>query len=61
MSKSYIKEIFQEQWDDYQLESVSFEVGGNKPFFEFLKGNFLNCKLCDFRLLDIESYYRRKI
>jgi hypothetical protein len=36
-SKSYIKAIFLEQWDDYQLKSVSFEFGGNKPFFEIVK------------------------
>ena len=37
MTKSYVKDIFLEQWDDYQLASISFEYGGNKPFFEFIK------------------------
>jgi hypothetical protein len=37
MSKSYVKDIFLEQWDDYQLASISFEFGGNKVFFEFIK------------------------
>jgi hypothetical protein len=37
MSRSYVKDVYLEQWDDYQLESVSFEKGGNKKFFEFIK------------------------
>jgi hypothetical protein len=37
MSKAYIKEVFGEQWDDYQLAAVSHEFGGNKQFFEMLK------------------------
>ena len=32
---SYIKNIMKEQWDDYQIRSIS--IGGNKPFFQLLK------------------------
>jgi len=31
-----------EHWDDYQLKSVSFEFGGNKPFFEITKEYEIN-------------------
>ena len=34
-SKSYVKNIFKEHWDDYQLRSIA--LGGNKPLFELLK------------------------
>lgn len=36
-SKSYTKDIFNEHWDDYQLQAVSAQFGGNKRFFEFIK------------------------
>ena len=29
MSVAYIKSVFGEQWDDYQLAAVSHEFGGN--------------------------------
>jgi len=32
-----IKDVFGEQWDDYQLRAVSFEFGGNEPFSSWLK------------------------
>jgi len=31
----YIKDIFGEQWDDYQLLALAH--GGNKPLFDFLQ------------------------
>ena len=31
----YIKDIFGEQWDDYQLLSLAY--GGNQNLFEFLR------------------------
>jgi hypothetical protein len=34
-SKSYVKNVFKEQWDDYQLRAI--ETGGNKPLFELMK------------------------
>lgn len=34
-SFTYIKDVFKEHWDDYQLRSVC--IGGNKPLFELLK------------------------
>jgi hypothetical protein len=37
MSKSYVKDVYNEQWDDFQLASVASMIGGNKPFFEILK------------------------
>lgn len=37
MSRSYVKDAFLEQWDDFQLKSVSSEFGGNKKFFDFIK------------------------
>ena len=38
----YIKDIFNEQWDDYQLKALAY--GGNKNLFEFLKGYELDNK-----------------
>lgn len=35
MHNSYVKALFSECWDTWQLRMV--EVGGNKRFFEFLK------------------------
>jgi hypothetical protein len=32
---SYIKNIMKDQWDDYQIRSIT--IGGNKPFFQLLK------------------------
>jgi hypothetical protein len=32
---SYVKDVFNEQWDDYQLRSVAF--GGNQPLFALMK------------------------
>jgi len=31
----YVKDVHGEQWDDYQLRSLT--LGGNKKFFEVLK------------------------
>ena len=35
MSKTYVKDVLNEHWDDYQLKSV--QLGGNKQLFEILK------------------------
>ena len=35
MNQSYIKQLFSESWDSFQLRMV--QVGGNKRFFEFMK------------------------
>ena len=35
MFSSYIKPLFQESWDGFQLRMVA--IGGNKRFFEFLR------------------------
>ena len=35
-SRSQIKEVFAEQWDDCQLEAIAPGVGGNKAFYTFL-------------------------
>ena len=32
---SYIKDVYNEHWDDYQLRSISF--GGNQPLFQIMK------------------------
>lgn len=53
MSKSYIKDIFNEHWDDYQLNAVSVQYGGNKRFFEFIK-------TYDIHLLTINEKYKHK-
>lgn len=34
-SNLYVKNVYGEHWDDYQLRSVS--IGGNQPFFQVLK------------------------
>jgi hypothetical protein len=36
-SRSQIKDVFGEQWDDYQLEAIAPGVGGNKLFYTFLQ------------------------
>ena len=36
-SRSQVKEVFTEQWDDFQLEAVAPGVGGNKPFYTYLQ------------------------
>ena len=35
MDKSYVKSIFHDLWDSYQMKIVT--VGGNQPFWDFLK------------------------
>ena len=35
MSQCYIKEVFSDSWDTFQLRMV--QVGGNKRFFEFMR------------------------
>ena len=32
---SYVKNVFEEHWDDYQLRSVAF--GGNQALFQLMK------------------------
>jgi hypothetical protein len=32
---SYVKDVYNEHWDDYQLRSVC--IGGNQPLFNLLK------------------------
>jgi hypothetical protein len=53
MSKSYVKDIFLEQWDDYQLASISFEYGSNKRFFDFIKEY-------DIQGLTVDQKYKHK-
>ncbi len=36
-SYSIVKDIFNEHWDDYQLESIAPGVAGNKAFFTYLQ------------------------
>jgi len=35
MSKCYVKEVYKEHWDDYQLSSI--QIGGNSKLFEIMK------------------------
>lgn len=35
MSRTYVKKVAEEHWDDYHLRSV--QLGGNKPLFDILK------------------------
>jgi hypothetical protein len=35
MDRSYVKDIFEEVWDQYQIKSVS--LGGNRKFWDFMK------------------------
>eukprot|EP00350_Pseudokeronopsis_sp_OXSARD2_P012397 CAMPEP_0170542248 /NCGR_PEP_ID=MMETSP0211-20121228/1737_1 /TAXON_ID=311385 /ORGANISM="Pseudokeronopsis sp., Strain OXSARD2" /LENGTH=84 /DNA_ID=CAMNT_0010845251 /DNA_START=347 /DNA_END=601 /DNA_ORIENTATION=+ len=56
-----IKSLFEEHWDDYQLRSVSFEFGGNKPFFDVLKEyNISNVPMHEKYKKPAASYYQRK-
>lgn len=36
-AKSQLKDVFGEQWDDYQLEAIAPGVGGNKAFYSYLQ------------------------
>jgi hypothetical protein len=36
-SRSGVKDVYGEQWDDYQLESIAPNVGGNKSFYAYLQ------------------------
>ena len=36
-SYSIVKDIFHEQWDDYQLEAIAPGVAGNKAFFTYMQ------------------------
>ena len=36
LEKSFIKPL-SEFWYDYQLKFISLNVGGNKPFYDFMK------------------------
>ena len=36
MDKSYVKSIFEDLWDSYQINVVTIG-GGNKPFWDYLK------------------------
>ena len=40
MSGIYAKDMFNEQWDDYQLRSIQF--GGNKALFDIQKEYNIN-------------------
>ena len=35
MSQSYVKDVYSEHWDDYQLRSVCY--GGNQALFQIMK------------------------
>ena len=35
--RSQVKEIFAEQWDDFQLEAIAPGVGGNKLLFNYMQ------------------------
>ena len=37
MDKSYVKSIFDELWDEYQLRSIDQGVGGNKKWYDLAK------------------------
>ena len=36
-SRSQVKEVLAEQWDDIQLEAVAPGIGGNKLFYNFVQ------------------------
>jgi hypothetical protein len=35
-SRSGVKEVFVEHWDDYQLEAIAPGIGGNKLFYNYM-------------------------
>ena len=37
MNQSYIKNLSEELWDEYQLKSIDKNVGGNKKWYDLLK------------------------
>jgi len=61
MSKSYVKDVFNDQWDDYQLSSVSSMIGGNKPFFDILKEFAIHTLPIEQKYVHtVVKYYSRK-
>jgi len=37
MAGSYVKNLYYEAWDDYQMSFFIPGVGGSKPFYDFMK------------------------
>ncbi|CDW79899.1 adp-ribosylation factor gtpase-activating [Stylonychia lemnae] len=61
-SQSQVKDIFNEWWDDYQLEAVSPEFGGNKRFFQLLQEyNIHTLTIQDKYQHKAVKYYARKL
>lgn len=60
MDKCYIKGIFNDLWDTYQLHAVT--QGGNKKFWDFMKDYNLEAKEIVPKYLSSESlYYKRRL
>ena len=53
-TKSGIKDIHNEMWDDNQLEAINSQMGGNERFFHFLMDYKIN-------ELSIKEKYRHKV
>lgn len=57
-----MKDVFNEQWDDYQLEAVSTGFGGNKLFFNLLREyNIQALPILEKYQHKAAKYYARKL
>lgn len=60
MDQSYIKSLFEELWDDYQVKCM--ELGGNKPFWDFMKAYNAEWKsIQDKYKSRAAKYYKRRL
>jgi len=58
MSSSYVKPIFDDLWDSYQLKVVSF--GGNQRFWDFMKDYKSETKPISSKYNTAESKFYKK-
>ncbi|TNV74259.1 hypothetical protein FGO68_gene6916 [Halteria grandinella] len=61
MDKTYIKPIFEDLWDTYQLQVITF-TGGNKQFWDFMKDYKTEQKPISIKYNTSEAlYYKRRL
>lgn len=57
--ESYIKQVFAESWDTYQIRIV--EVGGNKRFFDFLSEYQQERDTIPYKYASVNAHYYRRM
>lgn len=60
MENSYVKSLYNELWDEYQIKCL--ELGGNKQFWDFMKLYNSEGKTIDAKYKSKEAkYYKKKL